>query len=88
MVERDLEITNQRGLHARAAAKFVKLAGTFEAKINVSKDGTTVSGDSIMGLITLAATIGSAITVRADGADEREALSALTGLVANGFEEG
>ena len=88
MAEIQLEIVNERGLHARAAAKFVKLVGTFEAKITVSKDGQSVSGDSIMGLMMLAAAIGSTVTVRAEGPDAQPALEALAALVRAGFDEG
>jgi len=87
MVQREVEIVNTRGLHARAAAKFVKLAGGFDAGVRVSKDGVCVSGDSIMGLMTLAASLGTTIRIKADGADETEALDALAALVAAGFED-
>ena len=88
MIQRDLEITNERGLHARAAAKFVKLAGAYRARITVSKDGSDVSGDSIMGLMMLAAAAGSVITVRAEGEDAAAAMTALSTLVVGGFDEG
>lgn len=78
---------NARGLHARAAAKFVRLAGGFAARITVAKDGNCVSGDSIMGLMTLAAALGSTIRIEAAGEDEITALEALVGLVAAGFED-
>ena len=87
MVRRDVEIVNARGLHARAAAKFVKLTSEFEARVNVSKDGTCVSGDSIMGLMTLAASVGTTIRIEADGPDEAVVLEALAVLVAAGFED-
>ncbi|MDH3702997.1 MAG: HPr family phosphocarrier protein [Alphaproteobacteria bacterium] len=87
MVEADLEITNRRGLHARAAAKFAQLAGAFDARITVSKDGSTVPGDSIMGLMMLSAATGSRILVRAEGGDAQAALDALKALVAGGFNE-
>lgn len=87
MIQRDLEITNERGLHARAAAKFVKLAGSFRARVTVSKDGSDVSGDSIMGLMMLAAAAGSIITVRTEGDDAVAAMTALSALVGNGFDE-
>ena len=87
MIRRKIEVVNSRGLHARAAAKFVKLASGFAARITVSKDGNCVSGDSIMGLMTLAAALGSTIRIEADGADEIAALEALAGLVAAGFED-
>lgn len=88
MAEIQLEIVNERGLHARAAAKFAKLVGTFEAKITVSKDGQSVSGDSIMGLMMLAAAMGSTVAVRAEGPDAQPALEALAVLVRAGFDEG
>lgn len=87
MAQRDLEIVNQWGLHARAAAKFVELVGQFEASITVSKDGQSVPGTSIMGLMMLAASIGSVISVRAEGPDADRALDALSGLVSSGFDE-
>ncbi|MCG8543509.1 MAG: HPr family phosphocarrier protein [Alphaproteobacteria bacterium] len=87
MVQRDLEITNKRGLHARAAARFVKLVGQFKSAVTVSKDGNDVAGDSIMGLMMLAAAAGSTITVRIEGVDEMAAMKALAALVAGGFDE-
>ena len=87
MVQRDLEITNKRGLHARAAARFVKLVGQFQSAVTVSKDGNDVAGDSIMGLMMLAAAAGSTITVRIEGVDEAAAMNALAALVAGGFDE-
>jgi len=83
----DLTICNQRGLHARAAAKFVKLAGDYEADITVTKDGTSVTGTSIMGLMMLAAAKGTSIRVEAEGPQAEDALQALSGLVAGGFDE-
>ena len=87
MSEVTVEICNRRGLHARAAAKFVKLASEFDAEVKVTKDGQSVSGDSIMGLMMLAAGIGSSIDITTDGAQAQEALSALSDLVTNGFDE-
>lgn len=78
---------NQRGLHARAAAKFVKIAGTFEADITVTRNEQTVSGNSIMGLMMLAACTGSEIIICCSGKDARAALEALLELIANKFEE-
>ena len=80
-------ILNQRGLHARAAAKFVKTAGTFEADITVTRKGQTVSGNSIMGLMMLAAHAGSEVVIRCSGKDAQMALEALLVLLANKFEE-
>ena len=82
-----VEITNERGLHARASAKFVKLAATFDAEVTVSKDGATVDARSIMGLMMLAAGPGSRIAIHADGREAEAAVAALAELVANRFEE-
>lgn len=82
-----VEIVNRRGLHARAAAKFAKLAEKFDADVTVAKDGQTVNGYSIMGLMMLAAGRGSSIDINAEGADAEEALTALKSLVENRFEE-
>lgn len=87
MIERVLEIVNERGLHARAAAKFVSLAGTFLAEVTVSKDGNSVSGSSILGLMTLSASRGSQIEIRVEGTDEAVAADALSRLVSGGFDE-
>ncbi len=86
-VERTVTIVNQKGLHARAAAKFVKLAAQFDAAITVSKKDSTVSGVSIMGLMMLAASPGCQVDIRATGRQAREALDALGALVAAGFDE-
>ena len=85
--QRSVEIVNERGLHARASAKFVKLASSFDAEIQVSKDDNTVDARSIMGLMMLAAGIGSSIDIRAEGPEAAEAVEALVDLVANKFEE-
>ncbi len=82
-----MNIANQRGLHARAAARFVKLAGRFDAEITVSRGGQEVSGQSIMGLMMLAAVPGSTITVTANGPEEDAALAALGEMVDSKFEE-
>lgn len=84
---RSVEIVNKRGLHARASAKFVKLAAGFEAEIRVSKDGQSVDARSIMGLMMLAAGPGSAIEIEAEGAEAVAALDALADLVARRFDE-
>jgi phosphocarrier protein HPr len=86
-IERTVTIVNQRGLHARAAAKFVRLAGEFSSKIEVTKDGETVSGRSIMGLMMLAAATGCAIHLEARGADARAAVDSIARLVENKFDE-
>ncbi len=84
---RRLVIINERGLHARAAAKFVATAGTFTSEITVTKDDTSVSGRSIMGLMMLAAGPGTTIEVSAEGSDAGAALAALETLVGNRFDE-
>ncbi len=80
-------ITNKRGLHARASAKFVTLASQYDATVTVSKDGSDVLGTSIMGLMMLAAANGDSIDVSAEGPQATDALSALVDLVANKFGE-
>jgi len=82
-----LTIINRKGLHARASARFVRTAECFDAEIKVVKDGTAVSGDSIMGLMMLGAGPGSQILVQATGRQAREALEAIVELVENGFDE-
>jgi len=84
---RAVTIVNLRGLHARAAAKFVKTAGLYDATVTVAKQDTEVSGLSIMGLMMLAAGKGSAIEIRASGHEAASALDALTALVASKFDE-
>ena len=84
---RTATIANQRGLHARAAAKFAALAGEFDADISVSKGGQTVSARSIMGLMMLAAGIGSEIQLSADGSDATAALDAICKLISDRFQE-
>lgn len=82
-----LNICNARGLHARASAKFVKLASSFESEIKVSRDGMTVDARSIMGLLMLGAGIGCDIEVSAEGPDAPEAIEALSDLVGRRFDE-
>lgn len=84
---RTVRIVNDRGLHARAAAKFTALADGFASEITVSNDREEVSGRSLMGLLLLAATKGAEITIAADGEDAPQALDALCALVAGGFGE-
>ena len=86
-VSRTLPIVNERGLHARASAKFVKTAGRFKADIRVSHYGETVGGTSIMGLMMLAASKGCSIEVSAQGPQADEALDALETLLADRFGE-
>jgi len=87
MEQRTLTIRNQRGLHARAASKFVKLAGQFDADITVSKDGQDVSGRSIMGLMMLAAGIGTTVDIACQGSDATAAMDAITALIDDKFGE-
>ena len=87
MTSRAVRITNALGLHARAAARFVRLAGTFGAQVRVDRVGRTIDGKSIMGLLLLAAAQGSVITISASGPDETDALAALCALVGRGFDE-
>jgi len=82
-----LRIINEKGLHARASAKFVEVVERFDAEAEVTKDGMSVSGDSIMGLLMLAASRGTSIEVRTTGREERELADALISLVADRFGE-
>ncbi|MBN2630224.1 MAG: HPr family phosphocarrier protein [Rhodobacteraceae bacterium] len=87
MAEKTLRIVNEKGLHARASARFVELVEAHDAEVTVSKDGMTVSGDSIMGLLMLAASRGTSIEVRITGVDADLLAGALEILVANRFGE-
>ena len=87
MTEREATIVNPLGLHARPAALFVKLATTFTSNIEVVKDGMPINGKSIMGVMMLAAECGSTLTIRADGVDESQAVTALADLIQDGFGE-
>ena len=82
-----MKIDNQQGLHAHTAAKFVKIAGNYDIEVTVSKDGQTVSGISIMGLLMLAAMPGDKIVLETTGAQAIEALEALSKLINENFEE-
>ena len=84
---RTVEIVNKRGLHARASAKFVKLAATFDAEVRVSREGQTVDARSIMGLMMLAAATGCTIDIVAEGEEADAAIEALAALVAGRFDE-
>jgi phosphocarrier protein HPr len=86
-VVRTVDICNARGLHARASAKFVKLASTFDAEVKVSRDGQTVDARSIMGLMMLAAGPGCEIEIEADGPEADGAIAALVELVEARFDE-
>ncbi len=88
LLSRDMPITNKRGLHARASAKFVTLAAQYDAQITVSHDGNMVGGTSIMGLMMLAASVGESICISASGPQAEDALAALCDLVARKFDEG
>jgi phosphocarrier protein HPr len=87
LADRIFPIVNVKGLHARASAKFVEVVESFDAAAEVTKDGMTVSGDSIMGLLMLAASRGTSIDVRTSGAQEAALADALQALVANRFGE-
>jgi phosphocarrier protein len=87
MIERETTVVNQEGLHARPAAKIVRLASSFSSDIELLKDGMAVNGKSIMGVMMLAAECGSAITIRADGPDAEQAVNAISQLVSEGFGE-
>lgn len=84
---RQKTILNLRGLHARASSKFVQLAEKFDAEISVTKDSATVGATSILGLMMLAASLGSTITLTASGQEAEKALDALCDLIDTGFDE-
>ncbi len=87
MTERIVTIINPLGLHARPAAQLVRLASSFASHIELERDGVSVNGKSIMGVMMLAAECGAGLRIRADGADEAAAVEALSALVAQGFDE-
>jgi phosphocarrier protein HPr len=87
LIERTVLITNRRGLHARASAKFVTMASGLPAKVEVEKDGSSVVGTSIMGLMMLGAAMGDSVTIRAEGDGAEAAVSALADLVEAKFGE-
>ena len=87
MTSRNVTVVNQLGMHARAAAKFVHLAATFQSQVRVARDAREMDGKSIMGLLLLAAARGTTIRISADGGDEAEAVAALASLVQAGFGE-
>jgi phosphocarrier protein HPr len=86
-VHRTIIIRNKRGLHARASAKFVTIAGNFDALVKVTKDGSTVCGTSIMGLMMLAAAIGDKIFLQSSGQEKHELMDALESLIHDKFGE-
>ena len=88
MPQREAEIINKLGLHARAAAKLTQIAGRFKSDIWLSRNGQRVNAKSIMGVMMLAASKGSSIGIETSGEDENEALQALVDLISNYFEEG
>lgn len=87
MIEKDVEIVNRLGLHARAAAKLVHLAGRFHSRVVLRRNGEEVDAKSILGVLLLAAGQGSHILIRCEGEDEHEAMEAVTSLVAERFGE-
>ncbi len=88
MTERELEIVNRLGLHARAAAKLVHLTGTFASRVQLVLNGERIDAKSILGILMLGAAQGTRLTVRCEGQDEDAAAEAIAALFANGFEEG
>jgi len=82
-----VEVVNRAGMHARPAAQLVKLAGSFRSEIRVEKDGLEVNGKSIMGVLMLAAEMGSQLRISADGHDAEDAIAAIADLIGRGFEE-
>ena len=87
MTSRIVIVVNPLGMHARAAARFVHVAARFQAHVRVARDSREMDGKSIMGILLLAAARGSAITISAEGSDERDAVEALAKLVQSGFGE-
>lgn len=87
MIEREMEICNRLGLHARAAAKLVHVTGRFSSQVKIQKDGEEVDAKSILGVLLLAAAQGSRIVVRCEGQDENEAMQAISELIGNRFDE-
>lgn len=87
MLHKDLLIINKLGLHARASALFVKTSSRFSSDVKLARDGVEVNGKSIMGIMMLAASKGSLVTLTVNGADEAEAFQTIGELIANGFGE-
>jgi phosphocarrier protein HPr len=87
MLSKTVTVVNPLGIHARAAAKFVHLATKFEARVRVTRERREIDGKSIMGILLLAASRGSTITISAEGTDEQAAVDALVVLVSSGFGE-
>lgn len=87
MSRREVRISNRLGLHARAAARFVQTANRFRSKVTLSRDGRTMDGKSILGILLLAAAKGTQLVVAAEGEDEQAAVDALAALIGGGFGE-
>jgi phosphotransferase system HPr (HPr) family protein len=87
VTRREVRIVNRLGLHARAAARFVHTANRFRARVQIARDGQTMDGKSILGILLLAASQGTRVEILADGEDEEVAIEALAALVQSGFEE-
>jgi phosphocarrier protein HPr len=87
MQQRDVEIVNKLGLHARPSAKITQLASSFKSQVFMARNGRRINAKSIMGVMMLAAAKGSTITLETDGEDELEAINALSGLISSGFGE-
>lgn len=87
MLVEELQIINKLGLHARAAAKLVKLSSAYSSSIDIEKEGQRVNSKSIMGVMMLAASCGSTVTLHIEGEDEESAMTAITDLINNRFEE-
>ena len=88
MQQREIEISNKLGLHARASAKLTQMAGQFTAEVWIARDGRKVNAKSIMGVMMLAAAKGSIVVIETDGPDEAQAMSALVGLINDKFGDG
>jgi phosphocarrier protein HPr len=88
MIKRAATISNKLGLHARASAKLTKLAGSFACDVHMSRNGRRVNAKSIMGVMMLAAGLGSEIDIETDGADEQAAMNAIVALIDDKFGEG
>lgn len=88
MLQRDVEIVNKLGLHARASAKLTQLAGQYKSSIWLVRNGRRVNAKSIMGVMMLAAAKGATVGIETEGPDEEAAMNALNGLIANRFDEG
>jgi len=88
MIQTTITISNKLGLHARASAKLTKLAGSFASEVHLSRNGRRVNAKSIMGVMMLAAGMGSVVQIETDGADEQPAMDAIRALIDNKFGEG